>query len=117
MQHTAARRQFVLWFLLSAGELKHVLTLLPIYQVRMKSFLCEGTMSLLSTQFLGGRRGIGLIRFLFLLPLFAQSPIKFIVTTHRLLPEGFVSKRAMTPKKKSICELGLFYDADSTKIT
>jgi hypothetical protein len=93
MQH-AAGRQFVLWLLLSAGELKHVLTLLPIYKVRMKSFLCEGTISFLSTQFLGGRKGICLIRFLFLPTLFAQSNHKIYSysTTHGLLPEGFVSK-------------------------
>jgi hypothetical protein len=92
MQHTAAGRQFVLWLLLSAGELKHVLNLLPIYQLRMKSFLCEGTMNLLSKQFLPGRKGICLIRFLFLPPPLPKAAIKFIVTTHRLLPEGFVSK-------------------------
>jgi hypothetical protein len=117
MQHVAVSRQSVLWLQLSAGELKHVLTLLPIYQVRMKSFLCEGTTGLLSTQFLGGRSGICLIRFLFLPPFFAQSYHKIYSynITHGLFPEGFVSKRAMTPKKRA-CERGLFYDSDNAKI-
>lgn len=92
----------VLWLLLSAGELKHVLTLLPIYQVRMKRFLCERTMSLLSTQFLGGRRGICLIRFLFLPPLFAQSCHKIYSYNIQVVAKGFASKRALTPLKKHL---------------
>jgi hypothetical protein len=102
MQHTAYGRQLVLWFLLSAGELKHVLTLLPIYQVRMKGFLCEGTMSVLSTQFLGGRRGICLIRFLFLPPLFAQSYHKIYSYNIQVVARRLCVQKGYDPPKKHL---------------
>jgi len=61
--------------LLSVAGLRHAhfFILLPISQVRIKSFLFWGAINVLSAQFFDGREGICLIRFLFMSWLVAHS--------------------------------------------
>jgi hypothetical protein len=64
--------------LLSVAGLRHarVFILLPISQVRIKSFLFWGAINVLSARVFDGREGICLIRFLFMSCLFAHTKHK-----------------------------------------